>query len=191
MTVDLANYDRSSYEPGRGGVIRALWYAANVLILRNPFVIGSGVKASVLRCFGARIGRGVVIKPGVNVKFPWHLAVGDHSWIGEGVWIDNLAPTRIGSHVCISQGAYLCTGSHDWSDPRFSLIVKPIVIEDGVWVCARATILPGVTLARESVITAGAVVCTDTEPATIYRGNPAQRYKARRYADKQKMHSES
>jgi len=76
----------------------------------------------------------VVFKPSINVKYPWKLEIGDHSWIGEGAWLDSLAPIRIGSNCCISQGVYFCTGNHDWTDPAFGLIVKPIVIEDGAWV---------------------------------------------------------
>jgi hypothetical protein len=89
------------------------------------------------------VGTGVVIKPHVRVKFPWKLYIGDHSWIGESVWIDNLAQVTIGSNCCISQGAYLCTGSHRWDRDTFDLVTKPIVIEDQCWVGAMARVAPG------------------------------------------------
>lgn len=127
-----------------------------------------------MRFFGARIGRDVRLKPSINVKYPWHLEIGDYTWIGEKVWLDSLALIRIGKNVCISQGAYLCTGNHDYNKETFDLIINPIIIEDGVWVGAKATICPGVTLKTHSVITAGSVVTKDTEPYTIYRGNPAE-----------------
>ncbi|MGD0581153.1 MAG: putative colanic acid biosynthesis acetyltransferase, partial [Bryobacteraceae bacterium] len=92
----------------------------------------------MLRLFGARIGQGVVIKPGTRVKFPWRLQIGEHSWIGESAWLDDLSEISIGSNCCVSQGAYLCTGNHDWSDPAFRLIVRPIVLCDGSWVGAHA-----------------------------------------------------
>lgn len=133
----------------------------------------------VLRWFGATIGRGVNIKPSVNVKYPWQLSIGDYSWIGEGVWLDSLAPIAIGAHACLSQGVYCCTGSHDWTDPAFGLITKPISIENGAWVGARATILPGVTVASHCVITAGSVLSKSTEPDMIYAGNPAVALKKR------------
>jgi putative colanic acid biosynthesis acetyltransferase WcaF len=127
----------------------------------------------LLRLFGARIGCGVVIKPGVRVKFPWRLRIGNHSWIGESVWLDDLCEISIGSNCCISQGAYLCTGNHDWSDPSFRLILKPIVLCDGAWVGAHAIVCPGVTLGEQAVATAGSVVTKDIPPLEIHAGNPA------------------
>ena len=179
MRVDLSQYDNSSFNPGRGILVRALWYFANVLLLQNPLNPLSSLKVLLLRIFGAKVGKGVVLKPSINVKYPWNLRIGDHCWIGEGAWLDSLAPITIGHHVCISQGSYLCTGNHDWSDPAFGLIVKPIVVEDGVWIGARALVMPGVTLGSHSVVTAGSVVTGDTEPRMIYAGNPARALKKR------------
>ena len=133
----------------------------------------SGVKARLLRLFGARIGRGLVIKPHVRIKYPWRLAVGDHCWIGEGVWIDNLADVTLGSHVCLSQGAYLCTGSHDHRRRTFDLITRPIRVEDGAWVAARTTLLPGVTVGANALVAGGSVVVKDVEAGAIVVGNPA------------------
>ena len=93
--------------------------------------------SSLLRAFGAQIGRGVVIKPDVRIKFPWRLVVGKHTWIGQEAWIDNIAEVTIGSHVCISQGVYLCTGSHDHRKRAFDLIHKPIRVGDGAWLGER------------------------------------------------------
>ncbi len=173
MNVDLSRYDNSWFDPGRRCVLRALWFVANSLVMQNPANPSSSLRSVVLRCFGGRVGPGVIVKPGVNVKYPWHLEIGAHSWVGEDVWLDSLAPIRIGSNVCISQGAYLCTGNHDWSDPAFGLIVKPITVEDGAWIGAKAIICPGVTISTHSVVTAGSVVTKDTEPYMIYAGNPA------------------
>jgi putative colanic acid biosynthesis acetyltransferase WcaF len=99
--------------------------------------------------------------------------------IGERDWLDSFEKIKIGSHCCISQGAHLCTGNHDWTDPAFGLIVKPITVEDGAWVGARATILPGVTLGRHSILTAGSTISKNTDPNMIYVGNPAQPVKER------------
>ena len=180
MRVDLSRYDNSSFNPGRGSLVRALWYFANVLLLQNPLNPLSSLKVLLLRIFGAKVGKGVVLKPSINVKYPWNLRIGDHCWIGEGAWLDSLAPITIGSHACISQGSYLCTGNHDWSDPAFGLIVKPIVVEDGVWIGARALVVPGVTLGSHSVVAAGSVVAGDTESRMIYAGNPALALKERK-----------
>lgn len=171
--MNLALYDNSHYSPGGGRVRRALWYVVNALVFNSWLCPFSGFKSSVLRVFGARLGRGVVIKPRVNIKYPWNLTVGDHVWIGEGVWIDNLTTVAIDSHVCISQGAYLLTGNHDYKDPAFGLMVGEIHVERAVWVGARAVVCPGVRVARGTVLTAGSILRTDSEPAGIYSGNPA------------------
>lgn len=101
------------------------------------------------------------------------MQVENHTWIGEQVWIDNLAMVSIGSHVCISQGAYLLTGNHDYKKTAFDLIIKPITLEDGVWIGAKATVCPGITCKTHAVLSVGSVLNTDMEPYGIYRGNPA------------------
>lgn len=179
MPVDLSSFNNSWYNPGRGFLIRTLWHFVNTIFLQCPLNPSSKLKITVLRLFGAKIGEGVVLKPAINVKYPWDIQIGNYSWIGEGAWLDSLAPITIGSHVCISQGVYFCTGNHDWSDPAFGLVVKPIVIEDGAWVGARATVLPGVTVRSHSIIAAGTVIAKDTEPYMIYSGNPAVAVKER------------
>jgi len=140
------------------------------------------LKTFLLRLFGAQVGRGVHIKPRVNIKYPWFLIIGDFTWIGESVWIDNLATVQIGSNVCLSQGAYLCTGNHDYTKTAFDLILEPITIEDGVWIGARAVIGPNVTLGNHSVVTAGSVITKNTEPYMIYQGYPAVAVKKRTIA---------
>src|SRR5690606_23230667 len=96
-----------------------LWYFTNLLFLNAGWLPSSGIRVFMLRCFGAKIGKGVIIKPFVNIKYPWLLSIGNHCWIGENVWIDNLAQVQIGNHVCVSQGAMLLTGNHNYKDPAF------------------------------------------------------------------------
>jgi putative colanic acid biosynthesis acetyltransferase WcaF len=172
--VDLASFDNSDFDPGRGKLVRMLWYYCSVLIFEGGWMPVSGVKVRLLRLFGARIGRGVVIKPNVRIKFPWRLTVGDHCWIGQEAWIDNMAEVRIGSHACISQLVYLCTGSHDQRRRGFHLIAKPITIGGGAWVGASSLLLQGVTVGANAVVAGGSIVTKDVEPATIVAGNPAR-----------------
>jgi len=181
MPTDLSTFDNSWYNPGRGVFIRTLWHFINALLIQNPLNPSSGLKILLLQAFGAKIGKGVVLKPSINVKYPWNLVIGDYSWIGEGVWLDSLENIRIGKNCCISQGAYFCTGNHDWADPAFGLIVEPIIMEDGSWVGARATVLPGVTIKENSIVSAGSVISQDTEANIIYRGNPATHVKKREF----------
>ena len=174
MTVDLSQTSRRGYRPGRSFVFRSLWLIVEALVMLNPVVTPYGLKRWVLRRFGARVGRGVVIKPNVHVKYPWHLEVGDNAWIGERAWIDNFVSVRIGSNAVVSQGAYLCTGNHDWSDPGMGLMVKPITVETGAWVGAFSRVAPGVTVGANAIVTLGSVLLRDAKPNGVYRGNPAE-----------------
>ena len=168
-----------SYSPGAPLLKQMLWYFIGQPLFQAYWLPLSGVKVALLRVFGATIGQGVRIKPGVRVKFPWRLEVGDHVWIGEDAWIDNLDGVTIESHVCISQGVYLCTGNHDWSHPHFSLRVAPIHLKTGSWVAAKAVVGPGVTLGEGAILSLGSVAGRSLEPMMIYAGNPAEAIKPR------------
>ena len=181
--VDLSTFNNSWYALGRGFLVRMLWHIVNALFLQNPLNPSSRLKIFLLRIFGAKIGEGVIFKSSINIKYPWKLEIGDYSWIGEHVWLDSLDKIKIGSNCCVSQGAYFCTGNHDWSDPSFGLIIKPITLEDGAWVGARAMVLPGVTVKFQSIVSAGSVISKDTEPNMIYVGNPATVVKERTIRD--------
>jgi putative colanic acid biosynthesis acetyltransferase WcaF len=99
--------------------------------------------------------------------------VGSNVWIGEGVWIDNLVDVKIRNNVCLSQGSYILTGSHDYKKSTFDLILGPIVLEDGVWIGAKSTVCPGVTCSEHSVLALGSVATTNLIKYGIYQGNPA------------------
>lgn len=170
--ASLGEYRDGGYKPGRQALVRSLWYFLSLVVFESGWFPVYGLKRWLLRCFGAEIGRRVVIKPHVRIKYPWHLRVGNDSWIGEEVWIDNLALVDVSGDVCLSQGVYLCTGSHDRNSVKFDLIVKPIVIEAQAWVAARAVVLPGVTIGRGAVIAAGSVVTKDILPGLVVGGSP-------------------
>jgi len=173
MPVDLGRFSNKEYNPG-SPLKRAAWFLFNAFFLINPFNPFSGLKIAVLRMFGAKIGKGVVIKPAVNIKYPWFLSIGDHTWIGENVWIDNLGKTTIGSSVCISQGALLLCGNHNYKKTKFDLIVGDIVLEDGVWVGAKSIVTGGVTCYSHAILSAGSVASKTLDAYGIYRGNPAE-----------------
>lgn len=177
--TDLSQYDNSWYRPGRGMVVRLLWFWVNAAFLRNPVNPFSGIKKFWLKLFGAKIGKGVVIKPGVNIKYPWLLEVGDYSWIGENAWIDNLAKVTIGPNCCLSQGALLLTGNHNYKKTTFDLMVGEIHLEEGVWIGAQAIVTPGITCKSHAVLAVRSVAVNDLLPFTIYQGNPAREVRKR------------
>jgi putative colanic acid biosynthesis acetyltransferase WcaF len=171
--IDLSVPDNSDLDRGRSLVIEALWYFLGLPLLRSAIITSSGFRCRLLRLFGAKIGAGVYIKPGLRVKFPWYLEVRDHCWLGEDLWIDNLAQVTIGPHACVSQGAYLCTGNHDWSSPNMKLFRRPIVCGRGSWVGARSVVCPGVTIGDGAILTAGSVAPKSIPSFEIHAGNPA------------------
>jgi len=171
--TDLSAYNNDWYNPGASTLKRTLWYFVNAFLFINPLNPVSSLKVKLLRMFGARVGKGVTLKPRINIKYPWLLDIGDHVWIGEGVWIDNLAPVSIGSHVCISQGALLLTGNHNYKKKTFDLMVGKITLGDGAWIGAKSVVCPGVTCGSHSVLAVGSVAVKDLKPYFIYQGNPA------------------
>ena len=183
MKVDFTHYDANNKayaaSIGASKIKQLLWFVLGALLVRNPLIPFSGFRNWVLQLFGATIGLEARIRPGVLIKYPWKLKMGDHVWLGEHCWIDNITDVHIGSHVCISQGAMLCTGNHDYSSPGFELIAKPITLEDGVWIGAKALVGPGITAFSHSVLTAGSIATKNLEAYGIYQGNPALLIKTR------------
>jgi len=178
LKINLSSYDNSWYQPG-STIKRLLWYFVNALFLKSYLNPSSAIKIFWLKSFGAKIGTGVVIKPGVNIKYPWKLSIGDHCWIGEEVWIDNLDQVTLEDHVCVSQGALLLCGNHDFKKQSFDLMVAPIVLKEGSWVGAKSIVGPGVIVESHAVLALGSVASAHLEAYTIYRGNPAVKIKER------------
>jgi putative colanic acid biosynthesis acetyltransferase WcaF len=176
--TNLSQFDNSWYKPG-GRLRRALWYIVHELFICSGQPL-SALRVTLLRLFGAEIGHGVVIKPRVRIKYPWKLKVGDHTWIGEDVWIDNLGVVVIGDNCCLSQGAMLLCGNHDYKRSTFDLMVGNITLEDGVWVGAKAVVCPDVTCHSHSVLVVGSIASAPLEAYGIYRGNPASKVKERK-----------
>jgi putative colanic acid biosynthesis acetyltransferase WcaF len=177
--VQLNLYNPGEYKIGANKIQQILWYYFGSAIVQSYVLPFSWLKVWLLKRFGAKIGKQVRIKPGVKIKFPWQLDVRDYVWIGEEVWIDNLAKIVIEDHVCISQAVYLCTGNHNWKSERFDLITKEIHLETGCWLAARTNVAPGVKIGAGAILTLGSTAVSNLEPMTIYAGNPAIAIKKR------------
>ncbi|MFL9481538.1 WcaF family extracellular polysaccharide biosynthesis acetyltransferase [Chitinophagaceae bacterium LWZ2-11] len=178
MKTDLIKYDNSWYNPG-GALKRILWLIISSFFFKHSLALFPSLKCFLLRLFGAKIGVRVNIKPAVTIKYPWFLEIGNDCWIGENVWIDNLAKISMGDNVCLSQGAMLLTGNHNYKKATFDLITGPIRLEDGVWIGAQAVVCPGVICGSHSVLTVGSILTRDMESYFIYQGNPAVKIKER------------
>ncbi len=175
----LNTFQNKHFDRGASRWKELLWMILSALCFRHSLAIWNGAKIWLLRRFGAQIGRGVLIKPSVHIKFPWKLTIGHHAWIGEKVWIDNLAEVTIGDHVCLSQEAYLLTGNHDYKQSTFDLITQPITLQPGSWIGARAVVCPGVTVGEGAILTVGSVANQDLEAGGMYQGNPAGKIRER------------
>lgn len=176
MGNKVINFDnfKDEVSPGIFKKLRyVLWLIiSNIFFLTNiPYP--NKFKVLILKIFGGKVGNKVVIKPWVKIKFPWMLTLGNAVWLGESVWIDNISEVKIGNNVCISQGALLITGNHNYSSESFELISKPIIIEDGVWVCAKSIVFGGIAIHSHSVLSINSLASQDLKSYSVYSGNPA------------------
>ena len=178
LKTNLSVYKNTWYNAGGSPLKRGLWYVVSIVFFKSAFPF-YGTKRFLLRLFGAKVGKGVVIKPHVAIKYPWRLALGNYVWIGEQVWIDNLANVTIHDNCCISQGAMLLCGNHNYKKSTFDLIVKEIHLEEGAWMGAKSLATPGVRMGSHSLLTAGSTATMSLEPYGIYQGNPATKVRQR------------
>lgn len=180
--TDLSKFNNDWYKESdltRGFLITFLWFITNHIFLNSYLPIPGFIKRTILKMFGAKIGTGITIKPMVNIKAPWNLEIGDNVWIGECVWIDNIGKVRIGNNVCISQGALLLSGNHNYKKETFDLIINDIVLKDGVWIGAKSIVCTGVTCFSHAVLSVNSVATHNLEAYQIYQGNPAKAVRER------------
>lgn len=177
MKTDLTKFDNSWYWKNYNDssfVKRVIWLLIGSFFINSYFPSPIIFKLILLRLFGAKIGKRNVIKPKVNIKYPWLLEIGNDCWIGEEVWIDNLAKVVIGNNVCLSQGSMLLTGNHDYSTESFDLKIGEIELENGVWIGAKAIVCPNVVCKDHAVLAVGSIAMKTLEPYSVYKGNPAE-----------------
>lgn len=178
--VNLAGFNSAvGLDRGAGKIKEIAWYFVKMIFFLSAMPYPGSWKCSLLRLFGARVGHGVIIKPRVNIHFPWKLVLGNDIWIGEEAFLLNFEPLTVGNNVCISQRAFLCGGNHDFRVPEMPYKNGPIILMEGCWIGASVFIAPGTTIGIDSVITAGSVVTKSLEGNGIYRGNPATYIKQR------------
>lgn len=170
---DLSRFRVPPNFRGASAITVQLWWITQALLFHTSPQFLYSWRRALLRLFGAKIGRGVIIRPSVRVTYPWKLEIGDYSWIGDSVELYNLGNIRIGNHCVVSQYSYLCTGSHDFRSTTFDIFSKDITVLDEAWIAAGVFVHPGVTIGNGSVVGARSILSTDTEPMGIYVGQPA------------------
>ena len=164
---------------GKSGAIVQLWWIVEALLFNPSPQILYGWRRFLLRLFGAKIGKGVIIRPSVKTTYPWKVSIGDHSWIGDDVVLYSLGEINIGNNTVISQKSYLCTGSHDFEKTTFDIFAKEIIVEDEAWIASDVFIGPGVTVGKGAVVGARSSVFKDIEGGYVYAGNPLRKIKNR------------
>ena len=171
---DLSGFRLPEGFRGRSAVTVQLWWIVQALLVHPSPQVFYGWRRVILRMFGARLGKDVRLRPSVRVTYPWRVEIGDHSWIGDGVELYSLGQIRIGRDAVVSQGSYLCAGTHDHRDPLFPIIARPITIEAEAWVAAQSFIGPGVTVGRGAVVGARSLVLRDVPAGMVAAGHPAE-----------------
>jgi len=179
MQSDLSKFNNGWYKPGSKLKI-LVWFFCNAFFLQNKYNPSSKIKVVVLRLFGANIGHGVMLKQSISVKYPWKLTIGNYTWIGENVWIDNLDNVVIGDNVCISQGVMLLCGNHNYKKSTFDLEIGKITLENGAWIGAKSIITQNVVCRSHSVLSVNSVATKDLVEYTINQGNPALKIRDRK-----------
>jgi putative colanic acid biosynthesis acetyltransferase WcaF len=169
IDLSAAPGSRTTWAAARGKVYA--WGLAELVFVRSSWQISSRLRRAVLVAFGARIGRGVILRPGLRVRFPWKLVIGDRSWIGEDVWLHNQDQVTIGSDAVVSQGTFVTTGSHAYRRDM-ALLTRPVVIEDGAWLAARCIVLGGSRIGVSAVVTPGTVVNGEVPDGMVFGQQP-------------------
>jgi putative colanic acid biosynthesis acetyltransferase WcaF len=172
--VDLRQYDQSWFDRGRPGWYILLWWLVQAIVFPLTPHSAHGVRVGILRRFGAKLGQGVSIRPTVRFTYPWKVAVGDYSWIGDDVVLYSLDQITIGAHCVISQKTYLCTGSHNIHDPAFGLRTAPIAIGNGAWIASDCFVAPGVEIGANAVVGARSTVLKSMPNQQVCWGSPCQ-----------------
>jgi len=164
---------------GRNAIIVQIWWFTQATLFNLSPQFLYGWRRFLLRLFGAKIGKGVVLRPTVKITYPWKITIGDFSWIGDDVTLYSLGEIEIGTNTVISQKSYLCTGSHDYKNESFPIYAKKITIGNESWIATDVYIAPGITVGNNVVVGARSSIFNNLEKEGIYVGSPAKFIKDR------------
>lgn len=171
---DLSKFKLPINFRGRNAFIVQLWWIVQSLLFRPSLQFMYSWRRFLLKLFGAKIGKNVIIRPSVKITYPWKLKIDDHSWIGDDVNLYTLGEIEIGKNVVVSQKSYICTGSHDYLKPNFPIFAKKITIKDECWLASDVFVAPGITIGKGTVVGSRSSVYKDLPPNKICIGNPVK-----------------
>jgi len=169
---DLSTFKLPAGLRGRPAWFVQIWEITQALFFHSSPHVLYGWRRFLLRLFGARIGKCVMLRPSVTVTYPWKLSISDWSWIGEHVTLYTVGDITIGENVVVSQHSYLCTSTHDCARTTFDTLVAPIHVESEAWLASNVFVGPGVTVGRGAVVGACSVVMKDVPEGMVCVGNP-------------------
>ena len=164
---------------GKQGWYVQLWWLVQALFFKTSPQFMYGWRRFLLRSFGAKVGKGVILRASVHTQFPWKVSIGNYSWIGDDVVLYSLGEITIGNNVVVSQRSYLCTGSHDYTNIAFTIYSLPIVLENQCWLATDVFVAPGVTIGQGTVVGARSSVFKSLPAFKICVGSPAKVIKDR------------
>jgi putative colanic acid biosynthesis acetyltransferase WcaF len=172
--VDLRKYNQAGYNRGRPSWYVLLWWLVQAIAFPLSPHFSNAFRCQLLRLFGAKIGKDVLIRPTARFTYPWNVEIGEASWIGDDVVFYSLDRIRVGKNCVISQKTYLCTGSHDIQDPTFKLMVAPIAIGNGAWVATDCFVGCGVKIGANTVVGARSSVFSSLPAQQVCLGSPCK-----------------
>jgi putative colanic acid biosynthesis acetyltransferase WcaF len=174
VVQQLARFTVGPNARGRNALVVQLWeIVQNTLFAWSPRVM-YGWRVFLLRLFGAKVGKRVLVRPSAKIAYPWKVEIGDYAWIGDNAALYSLAPITIGSNAVVSQNSYLSAASHDYREISFPYVLKPILIGEQAWIAADVFVAPGITIGRGAVVGARSTVWHDVPELAIAIGNPAK-----------------
>ena len=179
MIQDLRSFRLPTNFRGRPAWFVQLWWLVQATLFRCSPQAVYGWRRWLLRRFGAKIGKGVLIRPTAVVTYPWKVSIGDWSWIGDDVTLYSLGDIIIGDNVVVSQNSYICSGSHDFRSPAFDIFSRPVHIESEVWLATDVFVSPGVRIMHGAVVRTRSLVLNDLPEMMLCAGHPAKPIRAR------------
>ena len=176
---DLTLYKTPKGFRGKSAITVQLWWVVYALFFRTSPQVLYGWRRFLLRSFGAKIGKSVIIRPTAQITYPWKVTIDDHSWIGDEVVLYSLGNITIGKNTVVSQRSYICTGTHDYNSVDFAIQAKDILIKNQCWIATDVFVSPGITINEGAVVGARSTVINDLDAFSVYVGSPAKFIKKR------------